>query len=436
MITDAPGNSCLLWFGAIPIAVAVFGMMFPHGLPLFSATIAVYIVALLASGRIVRVPIIFPYYLLLALLVLAIAATPRVYSRPKYDLITGLSIATYMVLLASTVTTTDQVRRLQERTALLVWGSGTIVAVIGLWKLYMLSRGVVLQQFVSADGTYRVGTSLQSDYNFYALGQIATFISGWYLVRTRGGMLIRAGFLGSIPLIVSNVAFSGSRRGLLMLVLVLLVFVGLWLLGVVRNRMVSIPLPERSVWQALRPIVATLFIAVFIAGLVRFLVDSVGIAQLVASTQRLQTLGNLGNVAASRTTVWEVALHEAYGYGFWASLLGNGFDYLGWIATRLSPTVTEYTPHNFLLASVLSGGAITTATVVWLVIRSGLAYLRQAALYRLFMLFAMVSFPFALTSLHLLFSFQLLLIMLLIPLIPVVDGASNVESSGVCGTRQ
>jgi hypothetical protein len=413
------GGSLLIWVGASVIAIAVLGLMYPYGFPLLSLAVGGYLLAVLGTGRGLEVPVIVPFYLLLFLLLIALALTPGSYARPVSDAINGVGVAVLLVLLNTSVRGPADLLKLQYATAALIWVTGVIVGLVGLWKMHLLVQGVILERFIAPDGTYRVGTSLRKDYNFYALGQILTLVTAWYVARRSNTRIIRILALLSLPVMAANVAFSGSRRGILVLVAVVVAWLLVRCIHLIRR------LSSARRW-GMRPqragvLVRSVSVVVILLAAVavwRIMVASAGLEMARVIALRLSTLQELGAVAGTRTGLWAFGMDELQQYGLRELLLGGGFGYLGRYATHFSPDVAEFTPHNMILAALLSGGVATLATLLWLLGRAGAAYLRNWGLLPLFGVFFLLCSPFALTSLHLLFSFQLLLILTTIPLLP------------------
>lgn len=418
---QAPGY--LVWLGAFSVNVTVFGLMYPHGLPLFSISLALYCLGFLWSKRSIRIPVISAYYLLLALFLIAYATTTGIFDRPRNDLIDGVGVTILLVLLYSTLSGTEDVRRFQESTAILLWFSGSLVAVVGLWKLYALSQGIVLERFVTDAGIYRFGTSLQSDYNFYALAQIISLIGGSYLMQVRGGALCKVALLLTGPLLILNVLFSGSRRGLI--VLGVLIAGGLLLALPSGLRRLTSVFSRRNWLHSLQVAVGYLLVLMLIGASAHYLYASLGMGNVRLAIERLFTLEDIGRVATTRTAIWAFGVRELYSSGVWELMAGDGFDYLGRFATRFSPEVSEFTPHNMFIAATLSGGLITLVTLVWLLGRSTVMYIRHRKEVPLLLGFIVVSAPFALTSLHLIFSFPFFLILVLFPLCPGLMSAAE-----------
>jgi hypothetical protein len=408
----------MIWFGAATTAVLVVGLMYPYGFPLFSVVLGLNLLAFLASGRSIRIPVIFPFYLLVFFLLLSLIITSGAYGRPMNDVVNAVTVTALVVLLSSTLNDAEDVRKFQTALAFVIWTAGIGVAALGLWKVHLLSQGTVLEQFRAADGTYRLSTSLPKDYNFFALGQIAALISGWHIFRTSGASPIRLGFLCSVPLLVASVALSGSRRGVLILAMIVgtgfLLLAGAGVAEALRRHPLRTP---RSPFATLLRVAVVLALPVLIVLGARVLLMLMGLDEVRSTMLRLATLQDFGSVATSRTALWGFGFRETYDYGVGALLLGGGFDYLGVYATQFSPEVREFTPHNMILAAFLSGGVVTLGTLLWLLIRSAGAYARNRVDLPLLLPVTAVSIPFAMTSLHLIFSFSLFLVLVMFPLL-------------------
>lgn len=419
MMTGHGDQLFLLWAGASVITVAVVALMYPYGFPLFSLAVGAYLLAVLAAGRELDFPVVVPFYLLLALLLISIVLTPGSYARPMNDAINGVGVAALLVLLNTSVRGPLDLARLQEAAAWLVWVTGVGIGLLGLWKMHLLSEGVVLERFVAPDGTYRIGTSLRKDYNFYALGQILTLVAAWHLVRDGKRLIFSILAVVSMPVMVANVVLSGSRRGVVVLIALVVVWALVRTWSLMRQLSASWQRRKQAGGLGVLSTGAGL-LAMIIAAVVvwRVTVASAGVETVRVVALRLSTLQELGAVAGTRTGLWGFGLDELQHYSLAELLLGGGFAYLGTYATHFSPEVAEFTPHNMILAALLSGGVVTLATLLWLLGRAGARYMLNWNALPMFGVFFLLCTPFALTSLHLLFSFQLLLILTVIPLLP------------------
>jgi len=105
------------------------------------------------------------------------------------------------------------------------------ICLFSLVKLFFLLRGVKFEFLCAPGGLYPKGTSLVSDYNFYSLVNILGIVTASFLlVREKPGtrsLLIQLLVLGMIM----NVMFSTSRRGILVLALIILFFFLVLLFG-------------------------------------------------------------------------------------------------------------------------------------------------------------------------------------------------------------
>jgi O-antigen ligase len=99
-----------------------------------------------------------------------------------------------------------------------------LICLFSLVKLFFLLRGVRFGFLYDLNGLYPNGTSLVIDYNFYALVNLLGIVSASFLlVKARSAVqsvLLQVLVFGMI----FNVIFSTSRRGMFVLVLMILVF--------------------------------------------------------------------------------------------------------------------------------------------------------------------------------------------------------------------
>lgn len=281
---------------------------------------------------------------------------------------------------------------------------GVIGASIGLWKLYLFSQGVRIAAF-EYSGEYPLGTALRPDYNLYALGLAIALSGAIWGVRTQlhSGAL-RLALLASVPLFVVAIAFTGSRRGILFLLVALL---SQFLFADRRTR--TSPSPTMLAVTAATVLVLLAVAQRILAGEEVF-VPGLGVSLDVGSAvQRVLATDAAGKLVETRLPALRDALGELSGaYGFGDLLLGKGVGFLAEMGRVLSNESGVDYPHVFVLSALLHGGVVYTLallSVVGIALVAGFQSRQEAGwLFTVFLL----SLLFALSSSNAIYSTELL----------------------------
>ena len=275
------------------------------------------------------------------------------------------------IAVAFTVANSDwderQRRQLVRVVAWVLLLIGAFVAIIGAWKFYLfVTRGEVLGFILAASsGGYPWGTSLVSDYNFYALTILAAILSALYLADGRPAVVQIALALLVAGLIVVGF-LAGSRRFWVAAPLFVIAQLA-WMM-------------HRSGARRLLPLSAT-FLAVLLAVPVvlgRF--TDASLADVMTSgwdlQLRLRTLLDAESGLGSRFELWQSAAHRLSGATPW---VGSGFDYMRWFSCEFGDCSGAGYPHMPVLSAYLYGGVIAAALTLALYIYTVVAGLRLAA---------------------------------------------------------
>jgi len=243
---------------------------------------------------------------------------------------------------------------------------GIFVGALGVIKFSLfISRGQVLG-FVAAasSGPYPWGTSLVSDYNFYALTILTAILAGLFLCTGRGPVvqvilaLIVAGLI-----IVGFLA--GSRRFWVATPLFLLLQ-GTWMVA-------------RGGLRQHVPLLGTLLVLAVAGPLLILARVEQGLGGLLASgwnfQYRLSTLldSSTGFGLANRFELWYAAADRLTGAVPW---VGSGFDYMRWFSCEFGDCSGAGYPHMPVLSAYLYGGVLAGAAVIMLYAYTTIAGLR------------------------------------------------------------
>ena len=244
--------------------------------------------------------------------------------------------------------------------------TGVFVGAIGAWKFYaFVTRGEVLGFILAASsGGYPWGTSLVSDYNFYALTILAAILSAMFLADGRPAIVQVALALLVAGLFVVGF-LAGSRR--------------FWVAAPVFVIAQTVWMMQRGgVWNVL-PMNAT-FLAVLLAVPVvlgRF--TDAGLADIMTSgwdlQLRLRTLLDADSGFGSRFELWQSAAYRLNGATPW---VGSGFDYMRWFSCEFGDCTGVGYPHMPVLSAYLYGGVIAATLTLALYAYTAIAGVRLA----------------------------------------------------------
>ncbi|MBN4072120.1 O-antigen ligase family protein [Flavobacteriales bacterium AH-315-E23] len=221
---------------AIGLVILVVGLMFPYHVPLFGA----FILGLLAYAS-VNLRIQIPGWVALPYLGVALFFIWGVYnSQVQHPLVEkdfrNLSTLSIFGLLAfSFIRNEDNFKGFRTSFIRLVVALTTLVSAIGLFKFLSSLKSIEYEYFRVYDGLYPWGTSLMNDTNYYALGGIIGLTAYVYAVLekdtfvTKYKLHILAGLM-----MTANVMLAGSRRGIVLLAVILGLVTGIWLFKKIR----------------------------------------------------------------------------------------------------------------------------------------------------------------------------------------------------------
>lgn len=282
------------------------------------------------------------------------------------DAVTGI-VAMSMVF---TVANSDwSASERDKMVAAIAWGlflTGIFVGTLGAIKLWLfVSRGQMLE-FVAAasSGTYPWGTSLVSDYNFFALTILTSILAGIFLCMQRGpiGQVILA--LAIAALIVVGF-LAGSRR--------------FWVAAPVFISLQVAWMVYSAGFRRHVPLLGTILLLLLAAPVVILARSEQELGQLLTSgwnlQYRLSTLldSSTGFGLGDRFELWYLAAERLTGAVPW---VGSGFDYMRWFSCEFGDCSGDGYPHMPVLSAYLYGGMIAGAAVIVLYIYTIVAGVR------------------------------------------------------------
>lgn len=363
----------LIFLLALCSEVVFLGQMFPHGLPLFSSVLLVTMIISVPFLNNFRFSLhIFTLYWIIPLFlyILALALTGRLFDPVKYALIDAGTMTIYLVLMLSIVTGDNESKLFKYYLERMLFFTGLFIALLGLYKYNLLFSKTYLSFLIKEGRNYPWGTSLIVDYNVFSRALVFSILTGLNLFLNEKRIFIKFFYILSILLISICVFFTGSRRGVVFLILIITSLFFIFLksgLEKIKKNALKMGVSKKSFKK-----IITLIIIIFIL-LVLFLT----IGSRFFSTQRTQVTKEninvliriynfltsfknneeLGKAAlAPRLLRLDIAFAIYNDYGVLEKIFGGGFKYLEEIA---SVTGADYDyPHNIFVSVLLSNGMI------------------------------------------------------------------------------
>jgi len=292
---------------------------------------------------------------------------------------------------------------------------GAVAGYFGLFKLVLFNRGVTLLFFYTDEGYYPPGSSLNGDYNTFSLGMVVAMGSAvWLLQRDRNYFFYLLSHL-ALPGMVLAVMLTSSRRAFVFLALGVVLALGtrLWRRRS-SGRMLARGIDRRGRWIIGLAYAGLIFIGFANHETVWERVSGfLNEQEVQAVTDRARTLGTEESVAG-RTLYWQATYRMLQSYTVAEQLTGNGFGYIGEMGSIGG--VEEDYPHNFLLSSMLYGGAIQTLLTLAMLAMVLRRIWQAGPDFRVVAFWVLVFLLFHLTSSNSIFSTELFVVIMVLAL--------------------
>lgn len=248
--------------------------------------------------------------------------------------------------------------KFQKYLILLVFLGSAIASVLGLIKYVNILSGSMSANYYNQAGSLISGSSLNSDYNVYALGLAVSFTLSQHLSTFWQGKNWYKLFLLSIPVVILSILLSGSRRGILMVGLILFVLF-------FKKKIITAKKQMDLVIFLIIPLIVVSIISYYWIDIIVFLAES---SLIDYSIERIFTLGEELTGENQRITRFSWSLSHFSDYGGLQTIVGGGFGYLKDMGRVFSGDV-EDNPHNFLYSALLYGGYIGFAGMLIFILR-------------------------------------------------------------------
>ncbi len=352
---------------------------------------------------------ILPYLFLVLGYLLAALLSDNFYNTIKGEMFNILWWTIFSLLVVSELNKEAKVVFFFNRLSLMIFTGSLVAAIIGLYKLYIFEfSGTIWETSYSQEGTIIQGSSLNSDYNIYTLGILLGVFAGKYsndLYPTKIKNLV---FKLSTPVMALAMLTSGSRRGILFTILMLLI-VYLFKFSS------QISIVRQLATQKVKTLTfCCLFILLFILFVdnIEFILNNLQLESTIFG--RLATLSSQLTQANERTLRWDLAYEMLSSKDLVQLIFGSGFDYISRYGEKFGNT--EDNPHNFILATWLYGG-FCAVLMLFITLITSLRCMANKPIFTFFFIAQLFLLFFSLTSSNTLFSYRIFPVLTLLPLL-------------------
>lgn len=395
----------LHYFLSYLLIITVIGLSFPYGFPLFSLSIFIYLFIAFINKQIqlkINWYIILMFVCIIIYLISMLFNGGFIYDNNVSDIIGITNIIILLFLIGNL--DRDVYKKFLSNFLLLISIIMPIVALFSLYKYTKLLAGVRLDFLMGPDSIYPWGTSLMPDYNMFSLGLIIGLIGTISLFNTTNSFFYKIYCISGSIIISTSVLLSGSRRGLLILIVFLFVLLLYSIIKIVRLRKLTF---KGSISVIISLIFSMFFVKIFDITII----NEYEYSRLI---DRYQTIGNFDDGFSSRTSLWQFS-YELIGEGnILTMLFGNGFNYLESLSNKVG-VVGEVYPHNPIISAVLYSGIIGSFLIILLLFIPLIKIIRFWNIYKFEMLgIYIVTITFLIISQNSVFSANILWLLMLI----------------------
>jgi len=438
---------------AVALLMLVVGLMFPYRMPLFGSFVAIlFVYATLNKRLIIPKWTWLPFGGVVLFILWGLYNSQVNHPLLSRELKNVITVSVFALLLYSLLENKHKFDQFRSTTIRLLVLFTTLVSTIGLIKFMASLKGVEFEYFLVTDGLYPWGSALVNDTNYYALGGVIGLTAYIYAVFEEDRFVIKSKlhFIAGL-IMAANISLAGSRRGIALLALVIIVAGTIWftqkmktaiggskknaliLLGALALLLSTVTvLKVRHTLWLIKPAVEMVGLdygqfkqeATIITYRYMTILDDEMVfedyyrrlwnEESTVDMSKIRSLNSRG--VESRRVRWKVAMDMYKGHSAKQKLLGSGFDYLQVYEAKFSYLhhSPDY-PHNpFLSALLFSGiaGLVVFSLFILQVVFLHVKYLRQESFFAA--IFILV-FAFNLISGNTFFSVKLVSVLCLVP---------------------
>jgi hypothetical protein len=289
----------------------------------------------------------------------------------------------------------------------------TIASTFGLYKLYSTD---FIQIFNIDILKVSIGTSLNEDYNIYSIALYCGLISGIYCYSNVNGLKSKLVYAVAILIILISSMLSGSRRGLIIGILIAIYIIVWPNINYYRSGILKTPPKNKSKsvkipWISVILFVTLLFVF-FKLNLKTFIEsrDNVGFV-----IDRLMTISDISSTEEdSRSNRWEFSFDTYLEFSITNKVFGNGFTYLQLFGNKFGVFGNDY-PHNVWISALLYGGLIGFITTVGLTVYVFYFLFKKRKVFNIILVWYILFLILNFTSSNSIYSSRVFVVLLLFP---------------------
>lgn len=357
----------------ILLGVSTMSLIFPYGYPLVSIFIGLFFLYFLISNKIsihINAGVILLFILIFFYLFGMMITFGGISKLNLQDIISAIGIIVLITLSGNA--RSDSLKEITKYffstlTMIIPW-----LALFSLYKYSLLSNGVKLV-FLESDGReYPLGSSLMPDYNMFALGMTIGIIGVFYITLLTKSKFIQFYCIGSIILMSYSIYLSGSRRGIVVLGIVLIYVLVMFIKKVISN----------SVKNNLLLTVTSVLIAVFFmlnADTNSFFENQT--VELEKIKYRYSTLNNVENAFSTRQDRWDYGFELIRDFNAHNYFTGAGFEYLEQYGLKFNTDSGLDYPHNIFMSAFLYSGLIGVLCLMLIFLLPFIRYIKSKSLF-------------------------------------------------------
>lgn len=396
------------------------GLMFPYKFPLFSILIFVNSFILIFgfskskavyTGNILLY--VFVFYTLLYISSIIIFSI-EIFDFYISDLRNSISCLLLLLLSILLVKDLDKFKKLIVTFYKQVFVLSLICSIIGLTKFYLELNGSSIVFFESG-GIYPLGTALMNDYNSYSLGLFFGLSIGFTYLNYKLKFHKRLLLWISLLFIVTAIIFSGSRRSIILLSVLLIIF----LLRNFRSlvKLVAANLTTMKFNLILfRPLFfITLIIILYFSFFQNIKFEYLNLDVIDKILFRVQSLGSPNESFSQRSVRWDLSSNLTNSMDFNNIIFGNGYNYWSEFVTNNKDLGSDY-PHNIFYSTFFANGILGVFLISTLLLFSLISYKKNIIFFPLFIIYS-ISLLYVFISGDQFFSNKSLILLILIPII-------------------
>jgi|SRR5579862_4550728 len=423
--------------------LAIYSEAFPYGIPLF------FPLALVLFGYfgLVRKRFLLPlnggvvfFVGSLLFYCIGLLKTGVAYDENRRDLQNAFGLILIIPLLFSL--TAREFTKFRDATQSVNSSVSALIAVVGIYKFNLITLGVNVPLFWVEGRPYPWGTSLVTDYNFFAYAMLVGALSSLFCCWRVNSVARKLYYLLTFLLSIISMTFAGSRRGWVteaVLFAALACFL-LWtaMLFIVKLR-ANAAISNQQLRNAVAFMIVVGFIAVFALRYGHVTTNpNRGIDdQLDDLRNRFLTLTDPDAAFKDRSERWEYSLALLQGSSAADLIFGNGFDYLQTFASEFQTHTKEDYPHNPIISAALYSGLLGAAWVSLALLCAGFEFLLRRKDDAYFGLLYLACVCFVLPSFNSILSGKFLMFLLVIPwLLRSMRQCENHYDSGYSRPKQ